>query len=136
MNQTPRGHRRPLPDTRAPEEKALWEQIRTELARKRHDDKLPPTENLPDLWLFDSEHLLQELGGLREMILRVPETLKTRSALQSAVDRIWRLEQDLRSLLHLHREGQRSFATKAAKIANAAENAKPTVRISAIQSNP
>ncbi len=30
--------------------------------------------------------------------------------MQDAVARIWRLEQDLRFFLQLHREGQRSFA--------------------------
>jgi hypothetical protein len=44
------------------------------------------------------------------MILGIPETLQTRSALQSALDRIWRLEQDLRYLLSLQRDGQRAFA--------------------------
>ena len=29
------------------------------------------------------------------------------------IDRLWRLEQNLRYLLHLYREGQRSFARKA-----------------------
>jgi hypothetical protein len=47
------------------------------------------------------------------MILRIPATPDTRSALQSAIDRIWRVEQDTRFLLSLQRDGQRDFARRA-----------------------
>jgi hypothetical protein len=97
------------------EQKALWEKVRESLAQSRREARLPIEENLPDVWSYNSERLLKELDGIREMILRVPATLDTRSALQSAIDRIWRVEQDVRFLLHLQREGQRSFAQRGSK---------------------
>jgi hypothetical protein len=51
------------------------------------------------------------------MILLIPDTLERHSARQSAIDRIWRIEQDLRSLLSIHREGQRAFAKQTANAA-------------------
>jgi hypothetical protein len=95
------------------EEKNRWKEIRAELAKTRREAKLPIEPDLPDLWNYDSERLLKELDGIREMILRIPATLETRSALQSAIDRIWRVEQDVRFLLFLQREAQRAFAKKA-----------------------
>ena len=44
----------------------------------------------------------------------MPVTLNNASDINSVIDRCWRLEQDLRYLLGLHREGQRAFARKAA----------------------
>jgi len=81
--------------------------------------ELPPDqdvmpEKLPDPWLADSEWLLQELTKTRETILRIPFTLNNASDIKSAIDRIWHLETTLRYLLHLHREGQRSFAKQQA----------------------
>src|SRR5213079_1235161 len=69
-----------------------------------------------DLWSYDTAHLLDELAGIREIILRVPITLQTKSALQSAIDRIWRIEEDVRFLLSLQRDMQHSFARKGAQL--------------------
>jgi len=65
---------------------------------------------------YDTAQLLDELSGIREMILRVPITLQTKSALQSATDRIWRVEEDVRFLLSLQRDMQASFARRAAQL--------------------
>jgi uncharacterized membrane protein YccC len=75
----------------------------------------PPDESvteqkLPTPWLADSEWLLKELAKTREAILRIPQLLDNASDIKSAIDRIWRLEETLRYLLNLHREGQRQFA--------------------------
>jgi hypothetical protein len=94
-------------------DKATWQTIRAELSQTRREAKLPIEPNLPDLWSYDSARLLSELDGIREMILRIPATPDTRSALQSAIDRIWRVEQDTRFLLSLQRDGQRAFAKRA-----------------------
>ncbi len=88
-----------------------------------HPPEIPlPRIKLADAWTFDALQFLKELADVREMILRIPPlptnpadqteyyTFADRSRMQSAVDRIWRLEQDLRFFLALHREGQRSFA--------------------------
>jgi len=74
-----------------------------------------PVEKLPDPWLFDSEKLLRELARCRELVLNVPinDTQATHFALNIAINAIWDLEQQLRYLLHLHREGQRLFSRKA-----------------------
>jgi hypothetical protein len=129
MNQKPVGQRlqRRLAERReteeqlgkqTPEGKALWEQIRADLAETRREQGLPVEPNLPDVWHYGSERLLKELDGIRDMILRVPATLETRSALQSAIDRVWRVEQDVRYILGLHREGQRAFAQKSSPSVN------------------
>ena len=70
-------------------------------------------EKLPTPWLADSEWLLQELVKCREDALRLPWSVNNASNINSVIDRLWRLEQNLRYLLHLHCEGQRSFARKA-----------------------
>jgi len=72
-------------------------------------------ENLPTPWLADSEWLLEELAKVRQDVLRVPVQLNNASHINSVIDRCWRLEQNLRYLLALHRDGQRAFARKAAK---------------------
>ena len=69
--------------------------------------------------------LLDELAGIREIILRVPITLQTKSALQSAIDRIWRVEEDVRFLLSLQHDMQASFARKAAKLESRAKDDVP-----------
>jgi hypothetical protein len=74
-----------------------------------------PPEKLPDPWLFDSESLLRELDRCRELVLEIPITNPnaTHFGINVAVTAIWNLSQNLRYLLHLHREGQRSFAKRA-----------------------
>jgi len=79
----------------------------------------PPPESitpdkLPNPWLADSEWLLEELAKVRNDVLAIPFSLTSASNINSVVDRIWRLEQNLRYLLLLHRDGQRSFAKRAA----------------------
>ena len=71
----------------------------------------PPPENLPDPWLFDSEALLRELDRSRETVLQIPITNPnaTHFGIQLAVSAIWNLTENLRYLLHLHREQQRAI---------------------------
>jgi hypothetical protein len=76
--------------------------------------KLRPVSKLPDPWLFDSEKLLRELDRCREMVLLIPATNhETHFACNIAINGIWNLREQLRYLLGLHREGQRSFAQKS-----------------------
>ena len=132
--QLPNSHRRGRPlrhpenDLRTPQEIAWWnENVAKHVAEKRRPLPLAHAK-LSDAWVFDAVHFLQELADVRDMLLRIPPlpaehadqpdqvdyyTLANRSRIQSAVDRIYRLEDDLRFMLHLHREGQRSFAKKA-----------------------
>jgi hypothetical protein len=130
----------PENDVRTPEEIAWWNENITAQAHKRpplplaepkrkygkHPPEIPiPHIKLADAWTFDAVQFLKELAYVREMILSIPAlpadtphqttakeyyTLGTRSRMQTAVDRIWRLEQDLRFFLTLRTEGQRSFA--------------------------
>jgi len=79
-------------------------------------------EKLPTPWLADSEWLLQELIKAREQVLTIPFALNNVSNINSVIDRLWRLEQTLRYLLHLHRDGQRSWHRKAAAQAAAQED--------------
>ena len=78
-----------------------------------------PTQ-FPDPWLFDSEQLLKELDRCREMVLLIlAPTHGTHFAINNAISAIWNLTQNLRFLLQLHKEGQRSFAKKAVKLITA-----------------
>jgi hypothetical protein len=72
-------------------------------------------ETLPDPWLFDSEALLRELARCRELVFNVPisDLQATHFGLNRAVNALWDLEQTLRHLLHLHREGQRQWERRA-----------------------
>jgi hypothetical protein len=78
----------------------------------------------PDPWLFDTPALLDALAVCRETIWRIPmANHAVHLATQAAADQIWRLEEHIRFLLHLQREGQREFAKKAPV---AAPTATPT----------
>jgi hypothetical protein len=70
-----------------------------------------PDEKLPDPWLFDSEALLRELDRCRETVLQIPITNPnaTHFGIQLAVNAIYNLTENLRYLLHLHREQQRAI---------------------------
>jgi hypothetical protein len=72
-------------------------------------------DQLPDPWLFDSEALLRELDRCRELVLQIPigDPQATHFGINNAIGAIWNLTQQLRFLLHLHREGQRAFGAKA-----------------------
>jgi hypothetical protein len=74
-----------------------------------------PPEKLPDPWLFDSEALLRELDRCRELVMKIPvsDLNATHFGINIAIDAIWNLQQNLRYLLHLHREGQRQFSRGA-----------------------
>jgi len=111
-----RGRTRQNPDLRTPQEKAEWEEIRAGSVEMQRRARLPEAPKPFDLWSYDTAHLLDELAGIREIILRVPITLQTKSALQSAIDRIWRVEEDVRFLLSLQRDMQASFARKGAQL--------------------
>jgi hypothetical protein len=82
----------------------------------------PPPENLPDPWLFDSEALLRELDRCRETVLQIPITNPnaTHIGIQLAVSAIWNLTENLRYLLHLHREQQRAIRKQHAQSLSAA----------------
>ena len=107
-----RGRKRQNPDLRTSQEKAEWEEIRAGSVEMQRRARLPQAPKPFDLCSYDTAQLLDELAGIREMILRVPITLQTKSALQSAVDRIWRVEEDVRFLLSLQRDMQASFAQR------------------------
>jgi hypothetical protein len=80
------------------------------------------TNKLPDPWLFDSEALLRELDRCRELTLQIPITdpNATHFGIQLAVNAQWTLRENLRYLLHLHRDGQRAFRKQhEAALANA-----------------
>jgi hypothetical protein len=86
-------------------------------------------EQLPDPWLFDSEALLRELDRCRETVLQIPITNAnaTHFGIQLAVNAIYNLTENLRYLLHLHREQQRCIRRQheqsLAQALNAATNA-------------
>ena len=74
----------------------------------------PERQHLPDPWLFDSEALLRELDRCRETALQIPITNPnaTHFGIQLTVNAIHNLSENIRYLLHLHRDGQRAFRKK------------------------
>jgi hypothetical protein len=70
-----------------------------------------PTDKLPDPWLFDSEALLRELARCRETALQIPITNPnaTHFGIQLTVNAIYNVEENLRYILHLHRDQQRAI---------------------------
>lgn len=69
-------------------------------------------EQFPDPWLFDSKKLLAELDRIREQVLLIPnigDKQATHFGINNATSSIWNLREQLRFLLHLHRDGQRAW---------------------------
>ncbi len=128
--QLPKPHRRGRPlrhpenDLRTPDEIAWWNKNVAEPVAEKWPPLPLAQAKLSDAWLYDGKRLLSELADVREMILRIPPlptnasdqveyfTLTNRSRIQSAIDRIWRLEEDLRFLIALNHERQRDFAKR------------------------
>ena len=88
-----------------------------------------PPEKLPDPWLFDSESLLRELDRCRELVLQISiaHPHQTHFDINIAVNALWNLRENLRFLLALHREGQRSFAKQSDQAAH--KEQKKTVEL-------
>ena len=102
---------------RLAEIRAQEQELRKRPAKPTADQQAAPTirdpARLPDPWLFDSEKLLRELDRCREMVLLIPApTHETHFAINIAVNAIWTLRDNLRYLISLHRDMQRSFAKK------------------------
>jgi hypothetical protein len=92
---------------------------RSELKGAPHKVKFDP-KRLPNPWLFDSEKLLTELDRCRELVCHIPvngDGHAVHFATQIAIDSLWHLREQIRFLLGLHIEGQRSFAQKADTVA-------------------
>jgi hypothetical protein len=75
-------------------------------------------DQLPDPWLLDSEALLIELARIRELALRIPPIRNEQHGpINSVIDAIWHLEENLRFLLQLHSSAhtakQQAFRTAA-----------------------
>ena len=93
----------------------------------------PKPEPLPDPWLFDSEALLRELDRCRELANQIPITNSnaTHFGIQIVVNAIWNLTENLRYILHLHREQQRSIRRQhekdLAQALTADHTAKPNI---------
>ena len=79
-------------------------------------ERLSP-EKLPDPWLIDSEYLLTKSARIRRAADSfTTKTLELVQPSNTVIDALWSLEEHLRYLLHLHREGQRAFARKTVTI--------------------
>jgi hypothetical protein len=81
--------------------------------------KLHAPDSLPDPWLMDSEALLREIDRIRELANHIP--LHGDAAYRAAdtvVHALWKLREDLRFLIALHRDGQRRFAQRAEQLKN------------------
>jgi hypothetical protein len=74
-------------------------------------------DHLPDPWLMDSEALLRELDRIRELANRIPLHGDAAYRAADTVNHaLWKLREDLRFLLALHRDGQRRFAQRAEQL--------------------
>jgi hypothetical protein len=110
--------RNPSQDERTPEEIAWWNTNVSDPNRANAkplplDGPLP--DKLPNPWLLDTELLLRKLEQCRELVMQIPisSPAATQDGIKIALNAVCTLQNDLRFLLHLHREGQRSFARKA-----------------------
>lgn len=108
-------------------------QIIRKCAAMDKPEAIPPEIKYPDPWLMDSEVLLNELTRLRELALRVPVHNNTVQPIQTVIDALWRIESRLRYMLHLHLEGQRSFAKRSTKTATPTHKQKAKVQVIADQ---
>jgi hypothetical protein len=99
------------------------------VAMKTHPGQRQP-DKLPDPWLFDSEALLRELDRCRETVLQIPITNPnaTHFGIQLAVNAIYNLGENLRYLLHLHREQQRSIRRQHEQTLAQALSAQPNAK--------
>jgi uncharacterized protein YjcR len=79
---------------------------------------------LPDPWMFDSNALLKELERIRHLMLSIPISQKNLSSINTVIDGMWRLEEQLRYLLQLHAQGQAAFAEKAQPISSTTKKPK------------
>ena len=122
--------RNPSQDQRTPEEIAWWNKNVSDATRANAkplplDGPLP--DKLPDPWLFDSELLLRKLEQCRELVMQIPisNPAATHQGIKIAVTTMSNLQDDLRFLLHLHREGQRAFAKQAQPVEKPHAKLKP-----------
>jgi hypothetical protein len=76
-------------------------------------------EKLPDPSAFNSEALLRELDRIRGLVLEIPVHNDNVLQVNTVIDSIWRLSEQLRYLLRLQADGQWQFAKKAAEQAQA-----------------
>jgi hypothetical protein len=95
--------------------------------------KTPPArtaEKLPDPWLFDSEALLHQLARCRELAnqISIRNPNETHFGIQLTVNAIYNLEENLRYMLHLHREQQRSIRRQHEQSLTAALSQSPATR--------
>lgn len=120
-----------------PEDSRLAEQHAASTAQRIRKNPVPDQtpikrmpDKLPDPWLFDSESLLRELDRCRELVLQIPiaNHHATHFGINVAIDALWNLRENLRHLLRLHREGQRSFASKAQPVKKTIATEKPADR--------
>ena len=75
----------------------------------------PVPDRLPNPWLLDTELLLRKLEQCCELVRQIPisNPAATHQGIKIAVTTISNLQNDLRFVLHLHREGQRAFAKQS-----------------------
>src|SRR5438132_7232528 len=72
-------------------------------------------DRLPDPWLFNSEKLIRELDRCRELVnaIAINDAQATHFTIHVASNAIYNLTEHIRYLLCLHRQMQKSFASKA-----------------------
>ena len=112
--------RNPSQDERTPEEIAWWNTNVSD-PNRAHAKPLPLNAPLPDKlpnpWLLDTELLLRKLEQCRELVMQIPisNPAATQDGIKIALNAVCTLQNDLRFLLHLHREGQRAFAKQSSE---------------------
>src|SRR5437016_4570124 len=124
-------------DQRTPEEIAWWNTNVSD-PNRAHAKPLPLNaplpDNLPNPWLLDTELLLRKLEQCRELVMQIPisNPASTHGAIKMAVTTISNLQNDLRFVLHLHREGQRAFAKQSDQAENKQQNKTASQALSKI----
>jgi hypothetical protein len=82
---------------------------------------------LSNRWLLDTELLLRKLEQCRELVMQIPisNPAATQDGIKIALNAVCTLQNDLRFLLHLHREGQRAFAKQSSEAECALQTKTP-----------
>jgi hypothetical protein len=100
------------------EEQAQSDAIRDALQARRDRQRLDNVPRiLPNVFHYDSAHLLSELTRVRELVLSIPFRLDTHGPTQTVVDALFRLEDDLREILQYHSACQDAWAQRAVILA-------------------
>jgi hypothetical protein len=90
-------------------------------------------QHLPEPFLIDSEHLLKELDRVRSLVFAIPHRNENVGPINSVIDCVWRLQEQIRYLLLLRSQGQAAFAAKASTWTDTKAKTAQTTLVAAVR---